>query len=99
MFQNFIIWIASKFVTVDRVSSLIAGLIVKLLEYARNKSDEHWDTAKKIVEQNIKWSNLFLQVYEDDTLTEEEEKLIANEIAKMTDEETIKKILEGLKKQ
>lgn len=82
-----------KFVTVDRVAAVVARLIVKLLEYARGKSDRHWGKAKAIVSTIGRLCSLFSQVYDDDTLTEDDEKAIADAISNLTDKDSIEKIL------
>lgn len=97
MLEKAVMWVVTKFITVEKVSALVARLIAKLLEYARNKGDAAWDTAKKVVQQIIKWCNLFLEIYEDDTLTPEEEAKLAEEIANMTDAATLKKLLKKIK--
>jgi hypothetical protein len=97
MLENAVMWVVTKFITVEKVSAVVAKLTTKLLEYARNKGDAAWDTAKKVVQQIIKWCNLFLEIYDDDTLTPEEEAKLAEEIANMTDAATLKKLLKKIK--
>ena len=64
------------------------------MEYARKHSDKGgWEKAKKSVHEVKKWVNLFDEVYEDDTLTEEEEKKIEDAIADCTTVASIYKLL------
>ena len=85
-----------KFITVDNIASIVAKLIAKLLEYARGKSDRHWDKAKNIISTIGRLCNLFVQVYDDDTLTTDDEEAIADAISELTDHDSIDKILHKL---
>ena len=93
--QNLLIKLLLKIITPQKIGKLVAGAIAKLLNHAK-EHDEAWETAKVTIKQIRKWADLFLQVYEDDTLTKEEEKAIADEIANMTDSASISKILKGI---
>lgn len=97
MLDNLLTWLLTKFITVEKVALCAAKLIAKLLEHARTNGGEAWDTAKKVIQQIIKWCNLFLEIYDDDTLTPEEEAKLAEEIANMTDAATLKKLLKKIK--
>ena len=94
--KNLIIKLLFKTLTIDNVSALAAKCIVWLLEYARNKGDKYWDKAKEVIRKINSWCSLFLEVYEDDELTEEEEEKIARAIARET---TFKSIAEILNKK
>ena len=96
-FNNLILNILAKFITVENVSSLVARLIVRLMEYARKKGDVAWDKTKAIVCEINRYTSLFMQVYEDDTLTEEEEEEIRKAILAGGNEEKLSDILERLK--
>ena len=91
--KNFVIKLLFKTLTIDNVSAIAAKCIVWLLEYARNKGDVYWDKAKAVVRKINNWCSLFLEVYEDDELTEEEEAKIAEAISKETDLQTIAEII------
>lgn len=91
--KNFIIKLLFKTLTIENISALVAKCIVWLLEYARNKGDKYWDTAKGVIRKINNWCSLFLEVYEDDELTEEEEEKIAEAIAKETELKSIADIL------
>ena len=93
--QNFIIKILLKLVTPEKIGKLIASAIAKLLNHA-SKCGNSWETSKSVIKQIKRWSNLFLQVYDDDTLTREEEDIIATEIANMTDAASIEKLLKDI---
>lgn len=92
--KNFLINLIFKSLTIENISALVAKCIVWLLEFARNKGDAYWDTAKGVIRKINNWCSLFLEVYEDDELTEEDEIKIANAIKNETDIETIAKILQ-----
>jgi len=86
------VWL--KFVTYDTLVKVIATALAYVLEYARKHSDKGgWEKAKKSVREVKKWVNLFDEVYEDDTLTEEEEKQIEDAIADCTAVASIYKLL------
>ena len=91
--KKLLIKLLFKTLSIDNVSMLAAKCIVWLLEYARNKGDKYWDKAKAVIRKINLWCSLFLEVYEDDELTEEEEAKIAEAIANETDFQTIAEIL------
>lgn len=91
--KTFLIRLLFKTLTIDNVSAIAAKCIVWLLEYARNKGDKYWDKAKAVIRKINNWCSLFLEVYEDDELTEEEEEKIAEAISKETDLQTIAEII------
>jgi len=92
--KNWLINLFFKSLTVDNISQIAARCIVWLLEYARNKGDKYWDTAKGVIRKINNWCSLFLEVYEDDELTEEDEAKIAEAIKNQTDVQTIANILQ-----
>ena len=92
--KNWLINLFFKSLTVDNISQIAARCIVWLLEYARNKGDKYWDTAKSVIRKINNWCSLFLEVYEDDELTEEDEAKIAEAIKNQTDVQTIANILQ-----
>lgn len=86
--------IALKFLTVDGLCSLAAKIIANLLSWASKKGGNAWDIAKTVITKINLWTSLFIQVYEDDELSEDEERKIAKAIA---DQTPIEKIVEILK--
>ena len=77
---SIIMTIALKFLTVDGLSQLAAKIISNLLFWASKKGGKAWDIAKTVITKINLWTSLFLQVYNDDTMTEDEEKLVAEAI-------------------
>ena len=84
-----------KFLTVDNLCTVLAKIISSLLAYASKKGGKAWDIAKAAIVKVNTWTSLFLQVYEDEKLTEEEEKIIADAIKNKTD---ITKVVDIIKK-
>ena len=96
---NWIAKTALKFLSYDALVSLIAQAIAYILEYARtHASDGGWEKAKTAVKQIKNWTTLLDEVYEDDTLTEDEEKKIETEIANLTATESIYTLITGKNK-
>lgn len=86
------VWL--KFVTYDTLVKIIATALAYVMEYARTHSYKGgWEKAKDTIHEVKKWINLFDEVYEDDTLTEEEEKKIEDAIADCTTVASIYKLL------
>ena len=71
--KQLLVDICLKFMSMDFVTKLVAKCIAKLLEIARQKGGNYWDIAKTSVKEIKTWCEIFDKVYEDDTLTEEEE--------------------------
>lgn len=93
---NWIAKTALKFLSFDALVEIIAKALAYLLEYARTKaSPEAWEKAKEANKKVKAWSTLFDEVYEDDTLTEEEEEKIAQAIAGCTSVESIYALITG----
>ena len=89
-----------KFVSFDTLVKTIASGLAYVMEYARkNSSKDGWERAKVAIKQIKNWTALIDEVYEDDTLTEEEEKKIQDAIANCTATNTIYDMLQGKKKQ
>ena len=86
-------WLMS-FLDVDSLCAVIARAIALLLSYASKKGGKSWDIAKDIIAKVNIWTSLFMQVYEDEKLTEKEEKAIANAIKNKTN---IAKVIDLLK--
>ena len=84
-----------KFLDVDTLCTLVAKAIATLLAYASKRGGKAWDIAKTAITKINLWTSLFLQVYEDESLSEEDEKKIAEAIKKETD---IAKLVDILKK-
>ena len=69
-----------KFLDVDALAGLIAKAIASILKYASKKGGKAWDIAQAAIVKINVWTSLFLQVYDDETLTADEEKAIAEAI-------------------
>ena len=93
---KWLIKLGMKFVSYKTLVETIACGIAYLLEYAReNASKEGWDKAKNGVKEIKRWLTLFDQVYDDDNLSNEEEKLIQDAISNCTATESIYNLLQG----
>jgi hypothetical protein len=87
-----------KFVSYQTLVNTIASAIAYILEYARKEATPTaWENAKEAVRQIKNWASLLDEVYEDDTLTSDEEKKIQNAIADCTATTTIYNLLKGKK--
>lgn len=96
---KWLIKLGLKFVSYQTLVETIACGIAYILEYAReNASQEGWDKAKSGVKEIKNWLTLFEEVYEDDNLSEDEEKLIQDAISKCTATESIYNLLQGKQK-
>lgn len=84
-----------KFLDTDVLCSLIAKAIAAILSHASKRGGKAWDVAKTAIVKVNLWTSLFLQVYEDETLSAEDEKLIAEAIKKETD---VEKLVDIIKK-
>ena len=73
-----------KFLDLDSICATLARLIALLLAYASKRGGKSWDVAKNVITKVNLWTSLFVQVYEDENLTSEEEKIIADAIKKQT---------------
>jgi len=93
--MNKVYELAIKFLSVDTVCSIIAKGIAKILENSSKKGGSTWSKSKKMIQKIHLWCGLFLEVYDDDTLTKEEEQKIADAIKNQTN---VKKIVTILKK-
>ena len=85
-----------KFLDVNTLCTLIAKAIACILSYASKKGGKAWDIAKDVITKINLWTSLFMQVYEDDNMSEHDEKLIAEAIKKET---SIEKLVDILKKE
>ena len=93
---KWLIKLGMKFVSYKTLVETIACGIAYLLESAReNASKEGWDKAKNGVKEIKNWLTLFDQVYDDDNLSNEEEKLIQDAISNCTATESIYNLLQG----
>ena len=98
--MNWIAKTALKFLSYEALVGLIAQAIAYILEYARtHATDGGWDKAKAAVKQIKNWTTLLDEVYEDDTLTPEEEKKIEDAISGLTTTESIYTLLTGKDKK
>ena len=97
--MNWIAKTALKFLSYDALVEMIAKALAYILEYARkNASPEAWEKAKEANKKVRAWTTLFEEVYEDDTLTSDEEKKIADAIANCTSTESIYTLITGKNK-
>lgn len=76
--------IALKFLTVDGLCQLAARVIANLLSWASKKGGKAWDISKDVITKINTWTSLFIQVYDDDTMSEEEEAIVAKAIKDRT---------------
>ena len=98
--MNTILKFALKFLSYDTLVETIAKSLAYILEYARtNASEDAWEKAKTTIKQINNWTTLLNEVYEDDTLTPEEEKKIQDAIANMTATESIYTHITGKNKK
>lgn len=95
--SSIVINIISKFLDVDTICRLIAKMIARLIEKASKKGGDSWDRTKSVISKTGKWCSLFTEVYEDDTLSAEEEHIIADAIKNETNLEKIADILKTVK--
>ena len=87
-----------KFVSYETIVGVMASGIAYIMEYARRKaSKDGWEKAKAAMKKVKVWVNLFDEVYEDDTLTEDEEKKIEEAIKQGTIAESIYNIIKNKK--
>jgi hypothetical protein len=92
--------VALKFLSYDALVEIIAKSLAYILEYARTKASlEAWEKVKESVKKIRIWTTLLDEVYEDDTLTPEEEKKIQDAIASCTATETIYELVTGKTKK
>lgn len=73
-----------KFLDIESICAMLARLIALLLSYASKRGGKTWDVAKNVITKVNLWTSLFVQVYDDETLTSEEEKIIADAIKRQT---------------
>lgn len=85
-----------KFLDLDSICMLIAKCVAIILSYASKKGGKAWDIAKAVITKINLWTSLFVQVYDDENMTEKEEKLVAEAIKKQTD---ISKVVDILKEK
>ena len=93
--KRILISLIVKWLDVDMLCSLIAKAIAALLSYASKKGGKAWDATKEVIVKINMWTSLFMQVYEDETLTDDEEKIIADAIKNETN---VEKLIDLVKK-
>ncbi len=86
--------IALKFLTVDGFCQLAAKIISNLLYWASKKGGKSWDIAKAVITKINLWTSLFIQVYDDEEMSKEEEEIVAKAIKNQT---SIDKLVDLLK--
>lgn len=92
-----IIGVFMNLMSVNTIAKIIAFCIAKLIKYASRRGENSWEQTKSIMKNVENWVKLFNEVYEDDELSEEEEKKIADAIANLTPIKEISKIIEAKK--
>lgn len=97
--KSMIVNVMLKLVSVDMIASVIAKAIAKLLKHASERGGDTWDKAKKVVQKVKVWIDLFLEVYDDDDLTADEEQKIANAIKNETNLEKLVDIIKSNEKK
>lgn len=93
--KSILMTLALKLLTVDGLCQLSARIISNLLFWASRKGGKAWDVAKNVISKINLWTSLFLQVYDDEEMSPEEEKLVAEAIK---DQTKIDKIVDILRK-
>jgi len=85
-----------RFCTVDNLCAVAARIISAILLWASKRGGSRWESAKGAVKKIKTWCELFDQVYEDDEMSADEEKMVADAIRRET---PVEKIVEILQKQ
>ena len=91
--MNIIFSMLLKFCTVDTIALVLAKCISALLSFASKRGGTAWDVSKRVIAEVEAWSSLFNQVYDDDTMTQEEEALVADAIKGRTPVAKVAEIL------
>ncbi len=91
----FITSILFKFCSLESLSLIVAKAISYILAWASKKGGSAWDTAKAVIVQINSWTNLFVQVYDDDNMSAEEEELVAKAIAEKTPLDKVVEIIKN----
>ena len=68
------------------------------MKWASKKGGDKWDVAKSVIKKVKMWCDLFDKVYDDDTMSEEEEQMVAEAIKKEVPVEKLVSLLEKAKK-
>ena len=93
--KSMLISIAISLLDLNTICMLVAKAIAAILNYASKRGGKSWDICKCLISKINLWTSLFKQVYDDETLTPEEEKVIVDAIKNQTD---IAKLVDILKK-
>ena len=92
---KWLIKLGLRMVSYKTLVDVMASGVAALIDFARrNSSSDGWEKAKKAIKETRNWLTLFDEVYEDDTLTPEEEKRVQDAISKCTATESIYKLLQ-----
>lgn len=83
-----------KFLDLDSICTMLARCIAFVLSYASKRGGKSWDIAKDVIVKTNMWTSLFVQVYDDEKLSADEEKIIADAIKHQT---SIEKAVDILK--
>ena len=89
--KTLLLFIIKKFLTPEKIAKLIAGIIADLLIKA--SKHEKWDLVKAVIDKTENACHLFNEVYADETIDKNDERLIAEAIAGMTEKIDIASIL------
>lgn len=89
--KTIIRFLIRKFLTPKKVAQLLAGIIADLLRKASNTGN--WDKIKSIIDVATKAITLFNDVYADETIDKDDERLIAEAIENMKLENTMHEIV------
>lgn len=87
--NKIIIWVVKRFLTPEKIATLLAGIIANLLRKA--SKTEKWDLFKGIIQKTEKACHLFNECYEDDNMDKDDEERIAQAIEKLDIQNILKK--------
>lgn len=96
--KKWIINLLLKFVNIEMIVDVVVGLIIKLLDYAKNKgkgdseddsNDKKWDIAKNVVDIIGQACQYFVTIYADDNMSEDEEAKIKSDIIALLDKHNL----------
>lgn len=95
--KKWIINLLLKFVNIEMIVDVVVGLIIKLLDYAKNKGgsdsddsdDKKWDVAKNVVDIIGQACQYFVTIYADDNMSEDEEAKIKSDIIALLDKHNL----------
>lgn len=95
--KMFLLSVLIKFMDLDNICKALAKCIAVVLSYASKRGGKAWDVAKDVITKVNLWTSLFVQVYDDDNMMVEEEKLVADAIKNRTNIAKVVDILKSMK--